>query len=179
MPVRERPMTMRPRSNKGNLSGESNTNTYFIILVAILCPLVIVVTACLRYAYFLTTAHEAAAAACKCRTFRSDVLPDLSAVTTAQTKVRQQLGHYGGLTLSSCDVYLVQQSIANGQSVKSTVPLRVPPDPEHNLYQVEVSIHGTIDPFLSAPLAIPCVTTPVHITASANRAMQYLEALTQ
>lgn len=141
----------------------------WLIFVMLLMPMLSMATMGLRYAILNVVVANAAQAAARAKTFEavsSDGKPPATQV--APDTMAREIGKFSGMSVQSVAVGIVQTPVNSGAPTRTTAKLAQPADTSRNIYQIETSVRGQIQPlFLITPALIgnvPGVSAPLPVT---------------
>ncbi len=153
----------------------------WLIFMGIGMPLLSLSLITARYALFIESAREAADAACSCQSFSAiSGSSSTNSITLAQNTAVAVASTFPGIAVSPDNVTcaIVSTPLAGGNSTvgAANTSLAIPPDPSQNLYQIQVTVTGQIQPMLAMPLPgflnIPGLSAPMVATTTMQRVYQ-------
>lgn len=145
-------------------------------------PMLSLASITLRGAILDSVVRDAAHVASKSRTYGTNTAEGVCAKEAAETEVGQRLAPFLGIAASSVDTTILTTDIASGNVFRSNTAL-VNVDSSRNIYQIETSVRGTVQPVLGGNLAIfgniPGFTTPLLVTHTAREMFENPQGLTR
>ncbi len=171
-----------PRISRGNSLIEIGP-FLFILFLLIFFPLVTLATTGMRYLFCVNAVHRAALAASLAQTFQTNrSSTNLSAVNLAQQVAAQNISAFTGITLMQTNTFIIITPDNGSAQTKQSVPLTTPANTTNNVYNVEVQLVASINPWIAGTFLhaqIPGLNAPFTITTVANVVFENTQGLTQ
>lgn len=181
-------MTTRPYSPKKLLRTQSGSSLLelplmlWVMFALLFVPMVSLASITLRGAILDSVARDAAHVASKARTFATNTTDGVCAKEAATTEVAQRLAPFPGITVTATDTRILTTDIASGTIIPSNTSLATV-DSSRNIYQIETSLRGVVQPVLGGNSAIfgniPGFTTPLLVTHTAREMFENPQGLTR
>lgn len=156
----------------------------WLLFLLLTIPLVDLTAFSLRYNYLLVISRDAAQAACRAKTFQTDVSSqELSAGNTANAAAIAAAAAFPDVTVNSVNTRIVITNISSGVTTRQSVKLAQPADVSANVYQIETVINGQTNPLLVVPQGywsfIPGLTAPISVSVASRAYAEYPQGLNQ
>jgi uncharacterized MAPEG superfamily protein len=181
--------TERIRFRKAGTSIAEAPLALWIIILAMLFPLLILVMTSVRFGFFWNAARDACKQACQAQRFESMAAPDgTSAVEIANSVAAAAAGSFSGITIVSTQVFIIRTDLTTGVDQKMPVNLKLtfpdaPPDPDKYYYAIQVELDGNIEPLINHPgltqsgPSIPGLTTAFPVSVSSQQPFENIQGL--
>lgn len=154
----------------------------WVMFALLFVPMISLASITLRGAILDSVARDAAHVASKSRTYATNTDEGICAKEAAQTEVGQRLAPFTGIVASAVDTTILTTDITSGNVSRSNTAL-LNVDSSRNIYQIETSVRGTVQPVLGGNLAIfgniPGFTTPLAVTHTAREMFENPQGLTR
>ncbi len=165
------------RSGARKTSGSSLVELPFVLwimFILVLFPLVDMTILGIRTLFVYGAAHNACISAARARSFATEVDGNPTAQELAQSGAAQAAAVVNGVHIATVTPNIIITNIQTGSQTTVPGPLKITPDSSVNFYQIQVSVSGSVDPFLPVPfpVSVPGLNAPAQISFSDN---QYFE----
>lgn len=153
-----------------------------IIFVGMFLPLFILASITLRTTLLSAAVKDAAHAAAKAKTFANGTPEKPSAQEVAAEQAGATASRFGGITLDNVQTGIVTTRLGTKQVTRSTSPLVVV-DTSKNVYAVEVTVKGRIEPIIRCETGflanVPGLTGPMPLNMVASEMTENPQGLTE
>lgn len=154
----------------------------WVLFVVLFLPMLGLASLTLRSSIMDTLARDAVHAAAKAHTFATDSTEGPSAISLAESTVRNGLSSFPGISASDVDTQILAIDILSGAITRSGAPLSEV-DSSKFIYQLETSVRAQVDPVFPGNSAIfgnvPGLSVPMNIQYTAREMFENAQGLRQ
>jgi hypothetical protein len=140
----------------------------WVVIFFLLFPLLDLAAVCLRTTFLYIVVHAATLEAARAKTFLSPINNSPSAVQLANNQAQAAVSSFPGVSLNQIAVNILTTNVSSLVVTRQKTPLASPADSSTNTYQIEVSVLGSVAPFITNGSGlfgnIPGLTSPIQLT---------------
>jgi hypothetical protein len=159
--------TNQHRKDHGSTMAELPVVIWGIFFVFLL-PLINVATLGMRLTFLYAAAHNACIASARARTYLTSTDAHPPAVQLAQTGANLVVNGFPGIHITSLTPKIIITDVNTQAQTTVSGPLTTAPDTSNFTYQIQITLNGTIDPFINVyfPTNVPGLNQPLALTFS-------------
>lgn len=156
----------------------------WLLFVLFLVPMIDLATVFLRYTFMVAASRDAAHAAAKAKTFRTDIsTSERSAINMASSAATATASSFREIRVDRVVTQMVITDLSNQAVTRRTTPLTAPADTGINLYEIETTVVGQINPLVNftagAFPGIPGLSAPVPVSVTSREFFENPQGLNQ
>ncbi|HEY9684949.1 MAG TPA: hypothetical protein V6C86_25455 [Oculatellaceae cyanobacterium] len=155
----------KARKRRGSATVELPVALWILVFV-FLFPLIDLATIGLRTSFLYAALHQATWEAARAHTFQNSLDSQKPAVQLANDTANSIVKQFNGIALTSIQTKILTTNIATSAVTSQSTPLSAPADQSQNIYQIQVTLKGSITPLVlwhEKLAAIPGMTAPLSI----------------
>ena len=170
------------RRSDGSFIAEAPLAIWALLFMFTL-PFVDMAATTLRYTFVVAAARDGVHEAARSKTFAVDAsATDLCAGNAARLAVTRTASAFSEITVTRVDTRILETNITTKRVNIYATRLLVPADTSANLYEIETTVTGTINPLVTVNSyfpRIPGLTAAVPISVTAREYCEYPQGLNQ
>ncbi len=169
------------RNEKGSFMVEVPL-ALWMLFVLFTFPLLDLATVLLRYTFIVAAARDGVHAAAQSKTFQFSTSPtQQSAMANAQLATALTAAAFSEISVTNVKTQILATDINTLKVTTYNQALATPADQTTNLYEIQTTVTGSIDPLLTIAIGVfdnvPGLSLPVPVTVTAREYCEYPQGL--